>query len=724
MVANKASGYEGGGAFGDVGRYVRRDPAMMRPEHKPVLAMGCANVASPETWEIEAEALYSQSRAHSPPIMHWVVSWEKGETVTAADAKATFDELTKALGYEKLQAVWGLSDDGETGCPHIHVAYNGIDPSTGKADWFRQDDYARARSVCRKVEFERGFASGEKREVLERAQSLVIGARLLENPRPLLDLLTEHEAVFRAADIRKAIVEAGVEDVEQRRELLEKVSCAGRKIAEDAWTTDAVWQAEERTKRALEGLGRGFSGIAVRPSADLDEQQERAREYVLHAGSRRKLVTGVAGSGKSRTIRTIADDFRRAGYDVRAVSVTHAACEVLEKEANVPTRTVASELFRWDLDPDSQLGRKDVLIIDELSTLGTKQGVALLDCANRAGAIVLGFGDHRQFGSVGYGNLIRQWMKLDPGVDMEKTRRQNRDLADKDPEWMRKATEDMRAGRVHKALDAYRSRGFIHETATQAEARAKLVESWLRHERAGTEVAVETFSNRERIVLSLKLREAQRGLGRLSGDDVRFEVTDGLLPFAVGDRVTIRGNLKELGLRNGMAANVVGIHGTTLRLERQGRVVDLDTTASDEHRKIEHGYVRTTYREQGATRTVELSMLTRLENAASFAVGFSRHTDAFEAFFPIELVKSYERVVKMAQREIVKLSAHDVFAIEQQRQAQEQIERDQPRRRGISDEDLAAAIERAQVRKLAQEQAIAQEQERKKERSRGMGRGR
>jgi hypothetical protein len=92
--------------------------------------------------------------------------------------------------------------------------------------------------------------------------------------------------------------------------------------------------------------------------------------------------------------------------------------------------------------------------------------------------------------------------------------------------------------------------------------------------------------------------------------------------------------------------------------------------ASDEHRKIEHSYVRTTYREQGATRVVELWMLTCLASAASFADGFSRHTDLFEAFYSTEMVKSWERVVKIAQRDIIKLSARDVFASEQ-RQAQE-----------------------------------------------------
>jgi hypothetical protein len=165
--------------------------------------------------------------------------------------------------------------------------------------------------------------------------------------------------------------------------------------------------------------------------------------------------------------------------------------------------------------------------------------------------------------------------------------------------------------------------------------------------------------------LSLLIREAHRALGGLFGADHWLEVQDGRMPFAIGERVTIRANLPELGLRNGMAAEVVGIRGSTLRLRREGKTYAVDTSAGPDHRAVEHGYVATTYREMGATRTVSLAMLTRYENSASLNIAFSRHTDAFEAFFSHEHCGSYENVVGMAEHDRVKLSAHEVAAIEQ-----------------------------------------------------------
>ena len=62
-------------------------------------------------------------------------------------------------------------------------------------------------------------------------------------------------------------------------------------------------------------------------------------------------------------------------------------------------------------------------------------------------------------------------------------------------------------------------------------------------------------------------------------------------------------------------------------------------------------------------------------------------------------------------------SVRDIAA--EQRQAQDKkIEREQPRRRGISDDDLAAAIERHRERERAQQQAVEIEQEKKLEQKR------
>jgi ATP-dependent exoDNAse (exonuclease V) alpha subunit len=79
---------------------------------------------------------------------------------------------------------------------------------------------------------------------------------------------------------------------------------------------------------------------------------------------------------------------------VRAVSVANSAVEVLRTDTDVPARSVAAELWQWSQDRE-RLGPRDLLIIDEATTLGTAWARDLLAEARTRGAVVVLLGDHR-----------------------------------------------------------------------------------------------------------------------------------------------------------------------------------------------------------------------------------------------------------------------------------------------------------------------------------------
>ena len=109
--------------------------------------------------------------------------------------------------------------------------------------------------------------------------------------------------------------------------------------------------------------------------------------------------------------------------------------------------------------------------------------------------------------AVAHGNALELMQRTggDRGVDLEKTRRQSE-------VWQREATESVRRGDVRGAIDAYRERGFVHETGSQDEARAALIDRWSTIERSGDECGIEAYTNRERIALNaLARRMAQHG---------------------------------------------------------------------------------------------------------------------------------------------------------------------------------------------------------------------
>jgi len=423
-------------------------------------------------------------------------------------------------------------------------------------------------------------------------------------------------------------------------------------------TTREVLDAEQMLATAADGLASQRRDVAIaRPASErLDEQQQRAYTYTIDDDARLRVITGVPGAGKTRLINEIGAAYAEAGYNVRAVSVANSAVDVLRRETDVPARSVAKELYEWGQDRE-RLTNRDLLIIDEVSTLGTAQGAALLHDANERGAVVIALGDDKQFQAVAHGNALDFMHRAigDRSVDLEKTRRQSE-------VWQREATQAVRRGDIREAIDAYRERGFVRESATQDEARTAVVGRWREIESSGVECGIEAYTNRERVAINALAREQWRDMGRLAGSDVRLQTVDGNVPYAIGDRVIVRETIREAGLYNGSVGIVRGLDDATLQIERRdGVVVPVDTR---EHPGVQHGYCSTEYREQGSTRYAELQLVTEHVNQRSLTVGMTRHTDEYGMFYSREAVGSYEELVGLSLRTRSKELASDFREVE------------------------------------------------------------
>jgi len=494
------------------------------------------------------------------------------------------------------------------------------------------------------------------REAVQRAENLVVGARLLEDPSPIVDRLTANNATYTLSAVERLVGER-VLDSEQRQAITEKIVDTSVQLVDERGktrlTTREVLEAERTLATAADGLASQRREVAIvrQPDQRLDEQQRRAYTYATDDDARLKVITGVPGAGKTRLISEIGAAYQEAGYNVRAVSVANSAVDVLRRETDVPARSVAKELYEWGQDRE-QLTDRDLLIIDEVSTLGTAQGAALLHDAHERGAVVIALGDDKQFQAVAHGNALELMQRAvgDRSVDLEKTRRQSET-------WQREATQAVRRGDVREAIDAYRDRGFVYESGSQDEARAALIDRWRAIEHSGVECGIEAYTNRERIAINALAREEWRAMGRLAGDDQRLETVDGNVPYAVGDRVIVRETIREAGLYNGSVGTVRSVDDATLQIERRdGVVVPVDTR---EHPGVQHGYCSTEYREQGSTRYAELQLVTEHVSQRSLTVGMTRHTDEYGMFYSREAVGSYDDLVTLGLRTRSKELASD-----------------------------------------------------------------
>ena len=494
------------------------------------------------------------------------------------------------------------------------------------------------------------------RVAVQRAENLVVGARLLEDPSPIMDRLTANNATYTLGAVERLVGER-VQDAEQRQAIVEKIVDESVQLADERGktrlTTREVLEAERTLAVAADGLASERRDVAITRSPDerLDEQQQRAYAYATDDDARLKVITGVPGAGKTRLISEIGAAYQEAGYSMRAVSVANSAVDVLRRETDVPGRSVAKELYEWGQDRE-RLTNRDLLIIDEVSTLGTAQGAVLLREAHERGAVVIALGDDKQFQAVAHGNALEMMQRAvgDRNIDLEKTRRQSE-------AWQREATQAVRRGDVRDAIDAYRTRGFVHESGSQDETRTALVARWRAIESSGVECGIEAFTNKERIAVNALARDEWRAMGRLHGEDAALETIDGKTNYAVGDRVIVRETIREAGLFNGSVGTVRAIDDATLQIERRdGAIVPVDTR---EHAGVQHGYCSTEYREQGATRYAELQLVTAHVNQRSLTVGMTRHTHEYGMFYSRETVGSYDDLVSRGLRSKSKELASD-----------------------------------------------------------------
>lgn len=118
------------------------------------------------------------------------------------------------------------------------------------------------------------------------------------------------------------------------------------------------------------------------------------------------LVLGAAGAGKTTALEVAATAWTNDGRHVLGAAVNGTAAEVLGDTTGIPTTTLASLLTRLDTTTQPLLNPDTVVIVDEASTIGTRDLARLVGHVDRAGASLRLVGDPHQHGAVEAGGLF------------------------------------------------------------------------------------------------------------------------------------------------------------------------------------------------------------------------------------------------------------------------------------------------------------------------------
>lgn len=431
----------------------------------------------------------------------------------------------------------------------------------------------------------------------------------------------------------------GLGDIEARfdRNIMERKFTALPNAGKEAelFTTRQNYEMENRIfQRVRRGLGRGTFRIDTARHLDylgrsgLTPAQQQAVEFILSSRDRFTALNGVAGSGKTRLLKEVNQVMRAEGYEVRGLSLTGKAACILEREAEISSRTLHSffnSLERqaghrtpvpegeiqnqWNFQGLKKFPGREVWFVDEANLINNRLMDYLQQAALKRGASVVLAGDFRQLQPIGggyvYSRLILE--KRIHYLDLRESFRQHRA-----PETIRRAVDEAAGGRIGRSVRLLRPHTVqVWEAEERFRRLAKDFASLDRRDR--DQSVIITGTNKDRVRLNERVRRelmARRELAE--GETFRLE-DQKRRPFkreiSVDDRVMFLRNDRRLGVLNGQVGKVTEINGRQLTVETVGKKLVIDT---DRYRCLDLCYASTTWKAEGDSyRRVFINIDTR-----------------------------------------------------------------------------------------------------------------
>ena len=296
-----------------------------------------------------------------------------------------------------------------------------------------------------------------------------------------------------------------------------------------------------RTARTTASTARARTRILAKHS--LSPEQQRAAIDITGKGDLKSLA-GVAGSGKSTTLRALREIWEKEGYTVKGAALAGIAVDNLQQAAGIKSRTLASYELAWNAGHDP-LTKRDILVIDEAGMLGTRQLEHVLAVAEKAHAKVLLVGDAEQLQAIEAGAAFRGITSTHGVVNLTEVRRQKLD-------WQRTATQDLSSGKTADALSAYDKHHNIIAVETRDDARKALIARWAHDHKQNPNASqlVMAFTRDDVKALNHDIRTLRDQNGEL-GKSHSITTETGKKAFAINDRIRFLRNERDLGVKNG-----------------------------------------------------------------------------------------------------------------------------------------------------------------------------
>lgn len=266
---------------------------------------------------------------------------------------------------------------------------------------------------------------------------------------------------------------------------------------------------EERTKKRHTTQACLDSLLSSNSLASLNTSQKEAVSLVLkHQEKRCLLWQGVAGSGKTRSLRAVHDILKKEGERLVAISPKANTAKLVSLEAGIPDAFSVSKFLSLRKDEKSKYS---LFVVDEAGLLSNTQCLALIKEAKHQNARLLLVGDKHQLPPIDAGKPFELLQdKGLPTAILEKGLRQKTEL-------LKETLRNIQEGDLEESLRTLDKNGNVL-LYTRDHDRYKAMSKDYTKDPENTLLV--TTTHKEKSELNTRIREELKKTKRLRGTDL------------------------------------------------------------------------------------------------------------------------------------------------------------------------------------------------------------
>lgn len=367
---------------------------------------------------------------------------------------------------------------------------------------------------------ERSFAIENKKDKMTAKESVNFA---LDHALERQSVVSEKELM--TIGLRRAIgsvtPEAFKSTLEQRKDLHTKSILNSKEIL---MTTDEAIQ-EERKLRDATRQGKGcYKAVHVEyqiKNEQLTQEQTNAVQHVLSSRDFITVVSGGAGTGKTWSIKEVAEGMKEKGTAFGAFAPSSAASRQVQREDGFKNATTIADLLQ---NEKLQSSVKDGFIwLDEAGMVGNKTMNQVIQVAKKQNARILLTGDIKQHGSVERGDalrIIQQFGGVKPAEISKIQRQKNVDY--------RSAIKTISKGEMDKGFKALDNMGAIKEADSFDETRQNVASEYVASLKAKEEAMIVATTHLQGKAVTETIRENLKSEGILHGKEQLFKTQKNL----------------------------------------------------------------------------------------------------------------------------------------------------------------------------------------------------